>query len=164
MTRRAAFLDRDGVINVCPAKGDYVKAWDEFAFLEPIFDWVRLFNALDMLVIVVTNQRGVALGRLTRDDVDDIHRRMVSAFAESGCRIDDVFVCPHEEGACDCRKPRPGMVWAACAKWDIDLAGSLMVGDSERDRGLAAACGLTFLWAENGRLSQNFNATGQEIS
>jgi len=151
--RRCAFLDRDGVINASPPRGEYVRRWEEFAFLEPVFDWVRLFNALDLLVIVVTNQRGVALGRMARADVDDIHRRMVAEFDRRGCRIDDVFVCPHEEGTCDCRKPRPGMVLAAQRKWNIELAGSLLIGDSDRDRDLAGACGLRFLRADNGRLA-----------
>lgn len=152
MSRRALFLDRDGVINVAPPPGDYVLRWDDFAFHESAFDWVRLANALGMLVVVVTNQRCIARGLVTRAAVDDIHARMVAGFAARGCRIDDVFVCPHADGECDCRKPQPGMVLAAKAKWDIDLAGSLLIGDSERDRGLAAACGLTFLLAEGGRL------------
>jgi D-glycero-D-manno-heptose 1,7-bisphosphate phosphatase len=150
VTRRAVFLDRDGVINVNPLKGAYIRRWEEFAFLASIFDWVRLFNMLDLLVIVVTNQRGVALGHMTMADVDDIHRRMLAEFVCRGCRVDDVFVCPHEESTCDCRKPRPGMVLAAQRKWDIDLAGSLLIGDSERDRGLAVRCGLRFLWAADG--------------
>lgn len=153
MTHRAAFLDRDGVINVCPPAGHYIRAWDEFTFLDPIFDWVRLLNALDLLVIVVTNQRGIALGRMTAVDLDDIHCRMIAGFARRGCRIDDVFVCPHDEGACDCRKPLPGMLIKARDKWDISLEKSMMIGDSERDRGLAAACGMKFLWAKNGRLT-----------
>lgn len=152
MTRRAAFLDRDGVINVSPPRGEYVRSWGEFTFHEPVFDWVRLLNALDLLVIVVTNQRGVARGIMTAEAVEDIHRRMCAAVEARGGRIDDVFVCPHEEGVCDCRKPRPGMVLAARAKWGIDLAGSLMIGDSDRDRDLAAACGLRFLRAADGRL------------
>ncbi|MFO0808358.1 MAG: HAD family hydrolase [Gemmataceae bacterium] len=152
MTRRAAFLDRDGVINVAPAPGWYVLKWEEFAFHESVFDWVRLFNALDMLVIVVTNQRCVARGLVTLAEVEAIHRRMVAEFASRGCRIDDVYVCPHGDGECDCRKPLPGMVRAAQAKWSIDLTRSIMIGDSERDRGLADACGLTFVRAEGGRL------------
>jgi len=148
------FLDRDGVINVSPPTGEYVQRWTGFTFLESCFDWVRLFNALDFLVIVVTNQRGVALGRMTQTDVDDIHRRMLEEFSLRGCRVDDVFVCPHEEGTCACRKPRPGMVLAAQKKWNIDLAGSLMIGDSDRDSELARTCGLRFLRAENGRLVQ----------
>ncbi|MCE9564907.1 MAG: HAD family hydrolase [Planctomycetes bacterium] len=154
MIRRAVFLDRDGVINVSPPKGEYVQEWAGFTFLESSFDWVRLFNALDLLVIVVTNQRGVALGRMTQADVDDIHQQMLEEFSLRGCRVDDVFVCPHEEGTCECRKPRPGMVLAAQKKWNLDLAGSLMIGDSDSDFELARTCGLRFLRAENGRLVQ----------
>jgi D-glycero-D-manno-heptose 1,7-bisphosphate phosphatase len=151
VSRRAVFLDRDGVINASPPAGEYVRNWSEFAFLESIFDWVRLVNALDFLVIVVTNQRGITLGQMTAGDVDDIHARMRTEFARRGCRIDDVFVCPHAGGTCDCRKPLPGMVLAARDKWDIDLAESLMIGDSDRDRDLAAACGMRFLRAADGR-------------
>jgi len=152
--RRAVFLDRDGVINASPPEGDYVRRWSDFTFLEPIFDWVRLFNALDLLVIVVTNQRGVARGLVSGETVEEIHRHMVAGFAARGGRIDDVFHCPHEIGRCACRKPKPGMVLAAQAKWNIDLARSLMIGDSETDRGLAQACGLQFLWAADGRLAR----------
>jgi histidinol-phosphate phosphatase family protein len=160
VTRRAVFLDRDGVINVSPPGGEYIRRWAEFVFLPPVFDWVRLFNALDFLVLVVTNQRGIALGRMTRADVDDLHARMRTEFARRGCRVDEVFVCPHEEGMCDCRKPRPGMVLAACRKWDIDLGASLLIGDSERDRGLAESCGLAFLRAESGRLIESGDQSG----
>jgi histidinol-phosphate phosphatase family protein len=151
MSRRAVFLDRDGVINRSPGAGKYVLRWEEFEFLPPIFDWVRLMNALDFLVVVVTNQRGVALGQMTLADLNDIHAKMLVEFANRMCRVDDVFFCPHEEGLCDCRKPRPGMVHAAQKKWSIDLARSLMIGDSDRDLWLANACGLRFLRAENGR-------------
>ena len=152
MSRRAAFLDRDGVINVSPAPGAYVRRWEEFEFLRPVFDWVRLLNALNLLVIVVTNQRGVALGQVTLNELDEIHQRMCAEFGRRGCRIDDVLVCPHEAGACNCRKPRPGLVLAAQHKWDIDLAGSLLIGDSDRDRDLADACGLRFLRCGHGRI------------
>jgi D-glycero-D-manno-heptose 1,7-bisphosphate phosphatase len=149
--RRAAFFDRDGVINVSPPESHYVCRCADFVFLEPIFDWVRLVNALDLLAIVVTNQRGVARGMMTIETVEEIHRKMVAGFADRGCRIDDVFYCPHETGRCHCRKPKPGMVLAAQEKWNIDLAGSLMIGDSDTDAGLAAACGLRFLRAQHGK-------------
>ena len=152
MSRRAVFLDRDGVINGSPPAGSYVRSWDEFEFLQPIFNWVRLFNALDLLVIVVTNQRGVARGQVTQAALEEMHRRMLAAFGRRGCRIDDVYVCPHEDGTCDCRKPRPGMIMAAQQKWDIDLPRSLLIGDSACDQILAKACGLRFLWAQRGRL------------
>lgn len=159
MSRRCVFLDRDGVINVKLPEDCYVTRWDEFQFLPPIVDWVRLFNALDFLVIVVTNQRGVARGLVRPEDLDEIHRNMIARLAEQGARIDDVFFCPHDRGACDCRKPAPGMVRAAQQKWDIDLAGSLMIGDSEVDRGLAEACGLRFVHVGDGRILEVVAAT-----
>ena len=74
---------------------------------------------------------------MTEIDLAEIHEKMCSALAEQGARIDDIFYCPHEEGACDCRKPRPGLVRRANEKWDIDLSRSLLIGDSERDAELA---------------------------
>jgi D-glycero-D-manno-heptose 1,7-bisphosphate phosphatase len=152
-TRRCVFLDRDGVINEKAPPHQYIRSWSEFRVLPNIADWIRLFNALDFLVIVVTNQRGVARGMMTRESVDQIHARMIAVLAARGARIDDVFVCPHEANVCDCRKPKPGMVLEAQAKWDIDLAGSLMIGDSDEDQALASACGLRFLRASDGKLT-----------
>ena len=152
MKRRAVFLDRDGVINEKAPPHEYIRDWSEFRFLPNIADWVRIFNALDFLVIVVTNQRGIARGLMTRDAVNEIHRNMIEELAARGARIDAVFVCPHEEGVCDCRKPKPGMVVQAVAKWNIDLGASLLIGDSDHDEALAAACGMRFLRAAGGRL------------
>ncbi len=151
MSRRCVFLDRDGVINA-KIEGDYVRTWADFKFLPNIVDWIRLFNALDFLVIVVTNQRGVALGRMTEADIDLIHALMIRELASRGARIDDLYTCPHGEDCCDCRKPKPGMIYKARQKWDIDLAGSLLIGDSDSDADLAAACGLKFLRARDGGL------------
>jgi histidinol-phosphate phosphatase family protein len=152
LSRPCVFLDRDGVINEKAPEGDYVVSWSRFHFLPNIADWIRLFNAMDQLVIVVTNQRGIARGRMTEADLAEIHKKMCSVLGQQGARIDDIFYCPHEEGTCDCRKPRPGLVRSAKEKWDIDLSRSLLIGDSERDAELARACGLRFLRAADGRL------------
>lgn len=148
MNRRCVFLDRDGVINEKPEPDHYVRDWSEFRLLPNIGDWIRIFNALGYLVVVVTNQRGIARGIMTREAVDEVHRRMLEALAARGARIDDVFVCPHGENACDCRKPKPGLILQAQAKWDIDVTGSLMIGDSDDDAALAAVCGMRFLKAD----------------
>src|SRR5215831_16473868 len=71
--RRCVFLDRDGVINFKPPKGQYIRTWGEFRLIPAVVDWIRLFNALDMLVVVVTNQRGVALGQVDRAELTRIH-------------------------------------------------------------------------------------------
>jgi histidinol-phosphate phosphatase family protein len=152
VNRPCLFLDRDGVINVKPPEGEYVRTWGEFRLIPAAVDWVRLFNAAGHLVVVVTNQRGVARGLMRLDDVADIHARMTAELARRGARVDDILVCPHEEGTCDCRKPRPGLVREAQRRWDIDLGRSLLVGDSESDQQLAVNCGLRFLMARDGRI------------
>ena len=152
LKQRCVFLDRDGVINRKPPDGEYIRTWEEFHFLPGIADWIRLFNSLGLLVVVVTNQRGVARGLIRSENLEEIHRNMIRELADAGARIDDLFCCPHEEGACECRKPRPGMVLAAERKWNIALADSLLIGDSERDRRLAEACGLTFVRAADGHV------------
>ena len=149
--QRCVFLDRDGVINRKPPEGSYIRSWEEFCFIPGIADWIQLFNMLGMLVVVVTNQRGVARGLIHADDLEAIHRNMTRELANAGAHIDDVFCCPHEEGACECRKPKPGMVIAAAKKWCIDIPGSILIGDSERDLELAQSCGMRFVFVEDGR-------------
>src|SRR5262245_31369674 len=131
--RPCAFFDRDGVINRNAAPGEYIERWSDFELIPAAADWIRIFNAVGYLVIVVTNQRGIAKGRMTASEVEDLHERMRAALARSGAQIDDVFYCPHEENTCQCRKPAPGLIEQAAAKWDIDLGRSVMIGDSWRD-------------------------------
>ncbi len=152
MPRACVFLDRDGVINEKPAPHDYVRTWSDFKFLPNISDWIRLFNALGYLVVVISNQRGVARGLMSAGDVEGIHHNMVAELARRGAIIDDIFYCPHQDGECNCRKPLPGLVIQAQEKWGLDLSKSLLIGDSDADEQLAAACGIRFLRAEGGQL------------
>ncbi len=149
---RCVFLDRDGVINAAPPPGDYILRREDLVLLDQTVDWIRLFNTLGLLTIVVTNQRAVALGLLTQAELDAIHDDMRARLLARGARIDDVFCCPHEEDACDCRKPRPGLVLQAQRKWNIDLRASLLIGDTHRDEGLARRCGLPFVHVADGRI------------
>ena len=151
---RCVFLDRDGVINVKPPAGDYVRSWEAFRLIPTMVDWIRLFNALGLLVIVVINQRGVARGLMSQSDLDRIHEVMLERLAVAGARIDDIFCCIHAEGTCDCRKPRPGMVLEAASKWNIDLKTSILIGDSPVDRRLAQACNLKFVAVDEGRITK----------
>jgi len=152
MSRRCVFLDRDGVINVKAAKGHYINSWQEFRWIPQIADWIRLFNALDFLVIVVTNQRGVARGLTDETQLAEIHEKMRLELASRGAQIHDVFVCPHAADQCECRKPKPGMVLEAQRKWDIDLSQSIFIGDSDSDAELAARCSMRFIRVDDGRI------------
>ena len=150
MKRRCVFLDRDGTINVSPPAGDYIRSWAEFQFLAGIIDWIRIFRTLGFLVVVVTNQRCVARGLIRSEDLDEIHRRMTLEMERAGAPVDGILCCPHEEGACTCRKPRAGLILQAETRWNIDLAGSVLIGDSELDRELAARCGMGFVQVRDG--------------
>jgi D-glycero-D-manno-heptose 1,7-bisphosphate phosphatase len=107
---------------------------------------------LELLVIVVTNQRGVSLGVMQQADVDDIHARRVGELNQHGARIDDVLCCPYEESTCDCRKRKPGLVLEACRKWNLDLGRSLLLGDSDIDRKLVESCGIPYIAVSEDRI------------
>jgi D-glycero-D-manno-heptose 1,7-bisphosphate phosphatase len=131
---KAAFLDRDGVINRRAPEGQYITRWEEMHFLPGVAEAIALLNRSGFLVIVVSNQRCVASGLVTSEEVDSLHQQMCVALAKDGAKIDAVYYCPHElYPACDCRKPQPGMLLEAARTHDINLAESWMVGDSDID-------------------------------
>jgi D-glycero-D-manno-heptose 1,7-bisphosphate phosphatase len=141
---KAAFLDRDGVINQkAPTEGEYITRWEEMHFLPGVADAIVLLNRAGFRVIVVSNQRCVAKALLTISDLESIHERMCRELAAKGARIDGVYYCPHEEQPpCGCRKPEPGMLFAAANEHEVDLPSSWMIGDSEKDveAGRSAGC------------------------
>jgi|SRR5215472_4264696 len=131
---RAAFLDRDGVINRKPPDGKYITRWEEMHFLPDVAEAISLLNRAGFLVIVVSNQRCIAKRLLTAYELDSMHQRMCDELAASGATIDEVYHCPHEtKPPCSCRKPRPGMLLDAARKYNIALNSSWMIGDSETD-------------------------------
>ena len=133
------FLDRDGVINVKAPEGEYVESFEDFELLPGVVDAVARLRDAGLRVVVVTNQRGVALGRMAASDVEDIHERMLAA----GVEVDRVYYCPHDEGECDCRKPLPGMLERAAHEVPGVSLGraAAVVGDSERDMEAGRAVG-----------------------
>lgn len=133
----AVFVDRDGVLNVKAPEGSYVTSWDEFEWLPGAREGLRLLHEAGLPVIVVTNQRGIARGRMTQADLDDIHARMR---AEAGGAISAVYFCPHE-GGCRCRKPATGMFEDAAADLGLDLTRTAFVGDRAGDMEAARAIG-----------------------
>ena len=125
-------MDRDGVIN--KNRNDHVKTWSEFEFLPGVFEALRELAALDVLVIVITNQGAIGRGMTTFEAVDDIHARMTLMVQAQVGRIDDVLYCPHRpDEDCACRKPKPGMLKIAAEKWQLDLSESFLIGDADTD-------------------------------
>jgi D-glycero-D-manno-heptose 1,7-bisphosphate phosphatase len=137
-----AFLDRDGTINVEPPPGDYVTRPEDLMLLPRAADAIARLNAAGWRTVVVTNQRGVALGRMDEDDLLAVHRRLADELARAGAHLDGVYACPHAEGACECRKPATGLFARARAdNPGIEFADSVVIGDSWRDMEAASTLG-----------------------
>lgn len=154
MKRKAVFLDRDGVINQKPPEHDYVKNWTEFKFIPGIEELIKKVNLKGYLVIVITNQRGIARGLVAEKTIQKIHRKMISELKKKGAIIDAVCYCPHNiEEKCKCRKPKPGMILKAAKDFNIDLKRSILIGDDKNDiiAGNKAGCKTIFLRNHNYR-------------
>jgi D-glycero-D-manno-heptose 1,7-bisphosphate phosphatase len=140
---RAAFLDRDGVINRKADEGGYVTRWEDLQILPGVIEATALLNRAGFLVIVVSNQRCVAKRLIAAGELDVLHGRMCEVFSDFGAEINAVYYCPHEANPpCECRKPAPGMLLRAARTWDIDLLKSWIIGDSDTDveAGKRAGC------------------------
>jgi len=143
LARPAAFLDRDGTINVRAPAHDYVRSADQFEWLPGAIEGMVRLGEAGWPLIVVSNQRGVSRGLLTEATLREIETRIQAALADRGCRVEAFRYCLHGiEEACECRKPRPGLLLAAAREMDLDLARSWMIGDSDDDvaAGRAAGC------------------------
>lgn len=160
---QTVFLDRDGVINRKLPEGRYVGRWEEFEFLPRAIQALRRLQQAGWRLIVVTNQRGVALGRHTRADLDAVHRRMRAELKKEGVALAAIYTCPHDEGCCDCRKPRPGLFLQAQAHYpDIDFRRAVVVGDSLCDLRAGAQLGCrTFLVADGQRRNEVLAAASE---
>ncbi len=139
--RPAVFFDRDGIVNLSPGPG-YVERWEDFHLQPEFVEALRIVTGLGFAAVVVSNQRGVARGRMSAATVDDLHRRLREQLRAQGVDVLDVLYCPHERDSCDCRKPQPGMLLRAAAQYGLDLTRSWMVGDAESDveAGRRAGC------------------------
>ncbi len=147
MKKKALFLDRDGVINESPGEGKYVLSQEEFRLRERIIPLIRFARSAGYLIVVVTNQRAVSRGLLSRARLDGIHAHMRALLEAEDAPVDAVYACTHGFDECECRKPKAGMLLQAARDLDIDLSESVMVGDHEIDieAGRAAGCKLCLL-------------------
>lgn len=141
--RKAAFLDRDGVLNRKMPEGQYVTRWEEMRFLPGSAEGIILLREAGFRVIVVSNQRCVAKGLLSVAELESLHSRMCERYAAAGAPLDGVYYCPHDlEPPCACRKPAPGLLLEAARNHQIDLRTSWMIGDtpSDMEAGRRAGC------------------------
>jgi len=145
--RPAAFLDRDGVLNV---DHGYTHKPEELELIPTAAAAVRALNEAGFTVIVVTNQAGVARGYYPETAVGAFNAHMQKVLEAAGARIDAFYYCPHHpEGTvkelairCRCRKPQPGMLEQAARDWPIERGRSFLIGDKDIDMEAARAFGI----------------------
>lgn len=128
------FLDRDGVINRKPPEGEYVSKWEDFHFLPGAERAIAALNASGRTIIVITNQRGIALGLYTEDEVRLLHCQLQDNLFSHHARIDAFYYCPHDNNQCSCRKPATGLFEQALHDFPRATSrNSIVIGDSISD-------------------------------
>jgi D,D-heptose 1,7-bisphosphate phosphatase len=157
--QRAVFIDRDGTVN---SLHGFITRPEDFELLAGAAEAIRAINRAGYLAIIITNQPVIARGEATLEELELIHHKMETELGKAGAFIDDIFYCPHHPDKgfpgeriaykidCDCRKPKPGLIFRAAEKYNIDLSRSYMAGDEEKDvqAAIAAGCRPVFLTAE----------------
>jgi D-glycero-D-manno-heptose 1,7-bisphosphate phosphatase len=139
--RPAILLDRDGVI--IENRADYVRSWSDVAIYPQALAALARLRSASWPVVVVTNQSMVGRGLVSLATAQKINRQLVRAIEEAGGRIDGVYMCPHApQDRCDCRKPRPGLLFQAARVLALDLAHSVLIGDALTDIAAAKAAGV----------------------
>jgi len=146
LLQKVVFLDRDGVIN--RDSPNYIKSWAEFEFLPGSIEAIKTFTNNGFTTIIISNQSAINRNLMPMKKLDYIHQMMKKTVKSQGGEIKDIFFCPHTpEDGCDCRKPKPGLIFTAQKIYKIDLSTSTMIGDTVKDIECAkkAGCAHTVL-------------------
>lgn len=146
---KAVFLDRDGTINI---EKNYLYRKEDFEFIEGVPQTLKFFREKGFLLVLITNQSGIARGYYSQNDMERLHEYMQNELKIYHAQFDDIYYCPHHpdaivtkyRAACNCRKPGTGMFECAIREHNIDMRNSFAIGDRERDllpaEKLGAAC------------------------
>ena len=164
----AAFLDRDGVINI---DRGYVGRVGDFELIEGAAEAISALNRSGYLVFVVTNQSGIGRGYFTEADFLEVTAHMNTLLARRGAHIDDIRYCPYHPTAKlaryrahhSWRKPAPGMILDILQKWEVDLDSSFLIGNSARDLDAAQAAGINSFLFQEGNLLDFLQSTALKI-
>ena len=136
------FLDRDGVINANPPNNGYVCSWNDFTFLPNALEAIHTLTQCGYCIILTTNQAGIGKGIFTKEQLSDIHQRMLNEINKFGGHIEKIYYCPHHpDDGCPCRKPKPGMLLTAANEHCFDITSSFFIGDSLTDITAAKSAG-----------------------
>ena len=147
-SKKAVFLDRDGVINraiIIGGKPYSPMRFQDFQLIETAESCVNRLKSAGYFVAIVTNQPEVSRGNMRLDELDKIHNFLTETLS-----IDEIKVCPHDDvDQCTCRKPKPGMLLSASMDHELNLASSFMVGDRWKDIAAGNAAGCKTIWLNN---------------
>lgn len=150
--KKILLIDRDGVINKRPPKGEYIASWSAFSFIPENVRGMKQLSEAGFSFIVISNQAGIARGMVSRDAVDAMHRKMREMLENEGVRILNIYLCPHHwDDHCSCRKPQPGLFFQATREWLFRLDKAYFIGDDPRDCQAAyrAGCGCIYVGSKD---------------
>lgn len=136
------FLDRDGVINKNPPEKEYILLPEQLTIISEAAAFIAKLNHLGIPVVIITNQRCIALKKLTFNQADGINTFLNQQLGLSGAHIDGFVTCPHDHNECSCRKPKPGMFLTVKKLLCLDLTRCFMIGNMESDCAAAIAAGI----------------------
>jgi D-glycero-D-manno-heptose 1,7-bisphosphate phosphatase len=143
------FLDRDGVTNRKLPEGQFVRCWRDFEFLPGAESAIAALNRSGRHIIVISNQRGIALGLYTRAEVETLHMKLQERMAEHDAHIDGFYYCPHDRNQCDCRKPKTGLFEQVFRDFpEASAQNSIVIGDSISDIQAARTLGLLAIFIQ----------------
>jgi D-glycero-D-manno-heptose 1,7-bisphosphate phosphatase len=152
---KTVFLDRDGVLNEKMPEGSFVASWENFHILPGVPEAVSRLNRIGLRVIVVSNQRGVALGLFSLADVQSVHTALQQLLKSQEARVDAFYVCPHDTNQCNCRKPLPGLFEQAVTDYpEISAVTSVMIGDSLVDIEFGRRLGMATILVDRDRTEE----------
>jgi len=154
---KALFLDRDGVINI--DKG-YLYKIEDVEFCEAIFEVCQKYQRDGYIIVIVTNQSGIARGYYSQKQFDTLSEWMIDQFAQKGVQIAKIYHCPHLptiDKECQCRKPKAGMLFKAAKELDISLEKSTLIGDNSSDIEAAKNAGLKEYYLISSQLDNSYN-------
>lgn len=159
--KKAIFLDRDGVLNeVLTKRVKFVNHPKQLFLLEGASEAVARLSKEGYPIFIVTNQGGIGLGFMSEEKLGKVHERLRELLAEEGGAIAGIAYCPHKPNAgCECRKPSPGLLFKLAKEHHIELEGSVMVGDHERDIEAGKAAGCKTVFIGTGKSKADYTAT-----